>query len=95
MGPFIIISLLSLGFGLAWLFDTAILQRTRKPIQLEGPTLLQLLKESKSYARIQSGEKISPRRPLPRPDHHHDHLDDSRHRGAGGEVLQLDARKKL
>jgi len=94
MGAIAILFLLSLGVFLAWLFDMAVLQRA--PIgnsKIEGYTLQQMLKKSKSYENLRSSQEVSDVRVFTdRPDRRRS-LDKPRDGGDGCEVLQLRSRE--
>lgn len=94
MGAIAILFFLSLGVFLAWLFDMAVLQRT--PVgnsQIEGYTLLQMLKKSKSYENLRSTQEISHVRIPPDHSDRRSGLVEHRDGGDGCEVLQLRSRK--
>lgn len=90
-----IIALLALGVFIAWVVDINFLKSHHKGTQLEGYTLSQMLKESKSYEAIRKSQKVPPVRTRIDDHHRRRELDEPRHRGDGGQVLHLRSRKEM
>jgi len=95
MGIIVMIMLLATGVGMAWAFDVFVLRRNRPSVKVEGYTLVQALRKSETYANLRSGKEVSRLRPGDRDSHHDSHMGDPRDGGDGGEVLQLDRRRKV
>ena len=95
MGVVAIIFFLSIGVGIAWVFDTFVLQRNHEAIKLEGPDLLEMLKRSETYATLRGNQEVHSSRLGDRAGDRRDSLEQSREGGPGGRVLQLDPRRKV
>lgn len=95
MGIIGVMFFLAIGVGLAWLFDVFVLQRSKKSIQIGGYDLVQSLKRSGKYEAIRRNQEIPSGRSRHRIDHHSRNVGELGDGGDGGQVLQLDPRRKM
>lgn len=86
-----IVLLFAFGLSLAWLFDTHIIMNKKPALKAEGVPLLEALKVSSEYERIQDSQKIHPSRSFDRGIHNGNSLGEHRNRGDGGQVLRIDS----
>lgn len=91
-----IIILLAAGAFLAFLLDEFVLKRGGgRTLKVEGPPLMQALKENKQYETIRQGQKVSRDRSVDRRPDHRGHLERSGDGGDGGDVLRFLPRRKM
>lgn len=94
MGTIIATFFIGLGVFLAWQFDVRYLRRGYvNEESLEGYSLMQVLRNSKSYEDIRTNQKVSRLGSGSKRNTHNRALDEHRDGGDGGEVLQLHSRK--
>jgi len=88
----LVLLLLIAGAFAAHLLDEYIIKK-RPAIQLEGETLMRVLKNSDSYASIRQHQEVHRGRSSNRSIHHGNSVEQLGDRGDGGEVLRIDSRR--
>ncbi len=88
-----VILLFAFGIFLAWLVDTHFIMKRKPALKAEGVPLLEALRVSSEYERIQDSQKIPPSRSFDRGIHNSNSLVDHRNGRDGGQVLRIDSRR--
>ncbi len=87
-----IIMLLIVGAFAAYLFDEYVIKK-RPAIQIEGQTLIRVLKESEQYESIRQHQEAHRARHSDRSIHSSDSVEQLGDGGDGGKVLRFDSRR--